>query len=430
MKRISYIDFLDWKNKENRKPLIVNGARQVGKTWLLKEFGKNEFEHLAYVNCESELLAASLFVDYDVKRIVRAVEAITKVPIVPGRTLVVFDELQEQPKGIGCLKYFCEDMPELHVAAAGSLLGLSLHEGSSFPVGKVDMLELYPMTFIEFLDAMGEEGLSEILKERNWSVATSLHAKYVEFLRQYYFVGGMPEVVLAYSSGKDLKTVRSLQNNILKAYRSDMSKHAPQTTMQRINMVFDSIPSQLTKENKKFIYGAMKKGARAMDFELAIQWLIDAGLVHKVSRVTKPGMPLKFYEDPNVFKLFLLDCGLLGALVDTEASQVLIGDKCFSEYKGAFTEQFVMQHFAAINQLPVFYYSSETQLEIDFLLQWCGNVLPVEVKAEENLRSKSLKVFTERFEINKSLRISMRSFAERDHVTDVPLYGIVPYFTK
>ena len=428
MKRIPYLQLLKWKESEGRKPLILNGARQIGKTWLLKEFGQNEFEHLAYVSCDSAPLAETLFTDYDVERIIRTVETIAQVPVVAGKTLIVFDEIQELPRGLGALKYFCENAPEYHVAVAGSLLGIALHQGTSFPVGKVDMLDIYPMTFMEFLWAVGEEALANVLETKDWPVVETLHPKYVELLRQYYYVGGMPEAVLAYSTGKTLKSVRNIQQRILKAYQADISKHAPKRDVQRVNMVLNSIPSQLAKENKKFVYGAIKKGARAAEFELAIQWLVDTGIVHKVHRVTKPGNPLKFYEDPNAFKLFLLDCGLFGAMSGADAAHVLLGDNCFTEYKGAFTEQFVMQHLATVVGLPVFYYSSDTQLEIDFLIQYDGVVAPVEVKAEENLRSKSLKVFSERFDLKKKYRISMRHFEERDGLTDIPLYAVPVYF--
>lgn len=432
MKREIYKQLLEWKLSVNRKPLILQGARQIGKTWILRHFGECEYKYVAYINCDNEPLAQSLFVDYNIERILLVVESITHVPIVAGETLIVFDEIQEIPKGLSALKYFCENAPEHHVAVAGSLLGLILHPGESFPVGKVDMLQMYPMTYEEFLVAGGEEKMVEILRSQDWVTISALHSKYIDLLRRYYYVGGMPEAVKAFVEQRGLDVVREIQNNILQAYSYDISKHAPQQMIQRINQVLQSIPSQLVKENKKFIYGAVRKGARASDFELAIQWLIDAGVVVRVSRVSKPEVPLNFYQDFNAFKLFLLDCGLFGAMNNTLPEQVIASDSVFKEYKGAFTELYVLQQMRAIKNKPIYYFSSDgdSDLEVDFVVQHLGKVLPIEVKAEENLRAKSLKMTAEKYKISMSVRVSMSAYRQEPWLTNVPLYGIKSFLEK
>ena len=432
MKREIYKQLLEWKLSVNRKPLILQGARQIGKTWILRHFGECEYKYVAYINCDNEPLAQSLFVDYNIERILLVVESITHVPIVAGETLIVFDEIQEIPKGLSALKYFCENAPEHHVAVAGSLLGLILHPGESFPVGKVDMLQMYPMTYEEFLVAGGEEKMLEILRSQDWVTISALHSKYIDLLRRYYYVGGMPEAVKAFVEQRGLDVVREIQNNILQAYSYDISKHAPQQMIQRINQVLQSIPSQLVKENKKFIYGAVRKGARASDFELAIQWLIDAGVVVRVSRVSKPEVPLNFYQDFNAFKLFLLDCGLFGAMNNTLPEQVMASDSVFKEYKGAFTELYVLQQMRAIKNKPIYYFSSDgdSDLEVDFVVQHLGKALPIEVKAEENLRAKSLKMTAEKYKIPMSVRVSMSAYRQELWLTNVPLYGIKSFLEK
>ncbi len=369
------------------------------------------------------------FVDYDVSRIIRAIEAITKVKVEPEETLIILDEIQEQPKGLAALKYFCENANEYHVAVAGSLPGIALHSGTSFPVGKVDIIDMYPMTFDEFLDASGEYAMLDALNKKDWGIINVLHSKYVDLLRQYYYVGGMPEIVLAYVEHQDLKEVRILQNNILGAYRNDISKHAPHRDVQRIIQVFNSIQSQLAKENKKFIYGAVRKGARASEFEIAIQWLVDAGIVYKVNRAKMPNVPLTFYEDFDAFKLYILDCGLFGAMNYTDPKDVLVGDNAFIEYKGAFTELYVLQQLKALNKMPIYYYSMEnSQVEIDFLIQTNGKIEPIEVKAEVNLRSKSLKTFVTKYNINTACRTSMMPYCEQDWLINIPLYAVKSYF--
>lgn len=421
MERTAYQDLINWKNKKNRKPLILNGARQVGKTWLLKKFGENEYESFAYINCDDTPEMKIIFSDFDTQRLIRNFSSITGVEIIREKTLIVLDEIQEVPNALTALKYFCENAPEYHIIVAGSLLGIGLHEGTGFPVGKVNELSLYPLTFEEFCNALGKNILMNQVKEHKWNELSVLSHTFIELLRQYYYVGGMPAVVKDYCEKQNLKSVRDIQNQILADYKRDFSKHVPKEILPKVNIVWNSIPSQLSKENKKFIYSAIKKGGRAKEFENAIQWLIDAGLVYKVLRISKIEKPLKFYEDFDAFKLFILDLGLLGAMVDVSAKDVLVNNTAFVEYKGTFTEQYVLQELITVKK-NIYYYSKEnSNLEIDFIIQK-DEVYPIEVKAEENLRSKSLKTV---YELNQSLkpcRFSMADYREQDWITNIPLY--------
>lgn len=418
-----------WKDKKDRKPLILAGARQVGKTYILKRFGEEEFANVAYINCEDNVLAKNLFMeDYNMQRIILAIGAITGQSIEPGRTLIILDEIQESPRGLSVLKYFCEKAPQYHVAVAGSLLGITMHKGESFPVGKVDVLHIYPMTFDEFLLAKGKQQLFDILRSKDWMTLKLLKSEYIRILREYYFVGGMPEAVKMFVDTNDAIAVREIQNNILYTYQKDISKHVPVSESNRINMVWQSMPSQLVKENKKFIYGVAKPGGRAKDFEVAIQWLMDAGLVYKVERVNEAKMPLKFYVDMSSFKLFLLDCGLLGAMSETPPELLLVSENGMEESKGAFTENYLMSQLVAMADTSVFYYSNNAKLEIDFLIQHGNAIVPIEAKAEENLRSKSLSTFVASHPDMHGLRFSMSDYREQDWVTNVPLYAVTSYF--
>lgn len=418
-----------WKDKKDRKPLILAGARQVGKTYILKRFGEEEFANVAYINCEDNVLAKNLFMeDYNMQRIILAIGAITGQSIEPGRTLIILDEIQESPRGLSVLKYFCEKAPQYHVAVAGSLLGITMHKGESFPVGKVDVLHIYPMTFDEFLLAKGKQQLFDILRSKDWMTLKLLKSEYIRILREYYFVGGMPEAVKMFVDTNDAIAVREIQNNILYTYQKDISKHVPVSESNRINMVWQSMPSQLVKENKKFIYGVAKPGGRAKDFEVAIQWLMDAGLVYKVERVNEAKMPLKFYVDMSSFKLFLLDCGLLGAMSETPPELLLVSENGMEESKGAFTENYLMSQLVATADTSVFYYSNNAKLEIDFLIQHGNAIVPIEAKAEENLRSKSLSTFVASHPDMHGMRFSMSDYREQDWVTNVPLYAVTSYF--
>ncbi|MBP5450369.1 MAG: ATP-binding protein [Spirochaetales bacterium] len=429
MKRILYQDLLKWKNNSNRKPLILEGARQVGKTWLLDEFGANEYKHYIKINCDNNPDVKDLFIDYDIKRILRIISAYADKPVVPDETFIFLDEIQELPKALGSLKYFAENAPEYHIAAAGSLLGIKYHQGESFPVGKVDTLKLFPLNFNEFLWAMNENIKEEILASCCWDDIKSLRHSFIELLRQYYFTGGMPACVKEYVQSQDVLKVRELQKSILHDYDDDIAKHAPKSDIAKIRIVWNAIPSQLAKENKKFIYGAIRKGARAAEYENAIQWLCDAGLVHKITRVNKITMPLKFYEDFPAFKLFMNDCGLFGALTDTPIKDILLGNKIFEEYKGAFTEQFVEQQIRSVQNPSLYYYTNDNSTsEIDFVMQQESAALPIEVKAEENLHSRSLKAVLDRDDTLHGLRISMSDFRIEQRFDNLPLYAVSSYF--
>lgn len=424
MNRKVYKELLKWKQSENRMPLVLCGARQVGKTWLMQEFGKNEYKNSIYLNFDSDESLCQLFEkDYDIDRILLAIQAYAGFTPEKGETLIIFDEIQEARRGLGVLKYFCENAPEYHVIVAGSLLGIALHEGTSFPVGKVNMIDVYPMDFGEFLDAMGQTSLKEIAESHDWELMKPLKDKYIGLLRQYYFTGGMPKVVAIYIQNNDLAQVRQFQKDIIRAYKEDISKHAPTKDVPRINMVLDSIPAQLVKENKKFIFGALKKGARASEFEIAIQWLVDCGIIYKINRVSAAKMPLKFYEDFSAFKLFMLDIGLMGCLSDVPAKEILFYDNMLKEYKGAFTEAFLMQQLAAQKDISIYYWSTaKSEAELDFLVQKDSSIIPIEVKAEENLKSRSLYQFVTKNPDLTALRLSMSDYIKQDWMENRPLY--------
>ena len=424
-------ELVRWKESSDRKPLILLGARQVGKTYILKHFGKTYYKNVAYINCDNNARVKDLFVeDYDIERIILNIGAITKEVVLPGKTLIILDEIQELQRGLSSLKYFCENAPEYHVCVAGSLLGIAMRHGESFPVGKVDMLRMFPMTFDEFIRAKGYDLMADILLKRDWYTIQGLHPTLIQALREYYFVGGMPGAVSKFISSNDANVVRNEQRNILTAYSQDMSKHTTNTEMKRIAQVWNSLPSQLSKENKKFVYSVVREGGRAKDFEIAIQWLVDAGLVHRVARVLKTAMPLKIYEDFASFKLYLLDVGLLGALSNTPAATLLMPNN-MEEGKGMFTENYVCTQLAASVDQSLFYYSRDTSsLEIDFIIQQGVHVVPIEVKAEENLQSKSLKTILQNNNDMHGIRFSMSGYREQERMTNVPLYGAGVYFTK
>ncbi len=416
----------NWKDKKNRKPIIIKGARQVGKTWLMREFGNRNFKQTAYVNFESSSFLKNLFVEnFDIKRIISAIGIETGLQINARDTLIILDEIQEADGGITALKYFYENAPEYYIVAAGSLLGISLHKHTSFPVGKVDFIDLYPLNFEEFLLARGEQQLLTLISTKDWELVKQFKHKYINLLRQYYYVGGMPEAVLYFSETEDYYEVRQIQNRILTSYEQDFSKHAPIEIVPRIRMLWNAIPAQLAQENRKFIYSALKKGSRAKDFELALSWLSDCGLVHKVNRISKPGIPLKAYEDFNAFKLFTVDVGLLAAMGNISAKTLLNGNVIFEEFKGALTEQYVLQQLKTMEEMAIYYWSSEKSSgEIDFILQHGGNIFPMEVKAEENLQAKSLKAFYQKYPNTIAVRTSMSDYRKEDWITNIPLYSI------
>lgn len=416
----------DWKTRPDRKPLIIKGARQVGKTWLMKEFGKDEYARIAYVNFESSKIMRSLFQeDYDIQRIITAIQIETGVQIEPETTLIIFDEIQEAEGAITSLKYFNENAPKFHIISAGSLLGVAIHNQTSFPVGKVEFLELHPLSFEEVLDAMDQQPLLDLIKNKQWPLIKSFKTKFIQYLRNYYFTGGMPEAVLSFRDKNNYNEVRAIQKAILTAYENDFSKHAPSEIVPRIRMLWNSIPAQLAKENKKFIYKAIKPGSRSKDYELALSWLTDCGLVHKIYRASKPGIPLKAYEDMTAFKLFINDTGLLAAMGDIDVRTLLEANKIFQEFKGSLTEQYVLQQLKTFPEMAINYWSAEKSTsEIDFLIQYKDKVIPVEVKAEENLQAKSLKVFYQKFSPELSIRTSMSDFRDDGWMKNLPLYAI------
>ena len=426
MIRYAMAQLLEWKNRPNRKPLILKGARQVGKTWLMKEFGRLHFKKVAYVTFYNNQRIKQVFDDdYDIQRILMNINIEAQTEITPGDTLIIFDEIQDAPRAMESLKYFCENAPEYAVVAAGSLLGVAIHEGVSFPVGKVDTLELHPMSYLEFLEAMDEKQLAELLKAKEYDTIKNFSSKLIFWLKNYYYVGGMPEVVKFFAEHKDYQEVRRLQNEILSQYEDDFGKHAGNAELARIRMVWNSIPMQLAKENKKFFFGQIKKGARMKDFEVAIEWLLDCGLIKKVYKVNKPAMPLKAYMDFSAFKLFLLDVGLLGALSELEAGSILEGNEIFVEFKGALTEQYVLQELISDTNYTPYYFGTESHnFEMDFMIQKGRDAVPIEVKAETNTQAKSMKAYYQKYKPKHAVRISMLDYIEQDYLTNIPLYAI------
>ena len=412
MYRTAIEKLIKWKDNPRRKPLIIEGARQVGKTWLMKEFGKQAYADTVYINFDSNSRMAELFAsDLDTDRLILGLELYSGRKIDPNNTLLIFDEVQEVPHALASLKYFCENAPQYHIICAGSLLGIALHEGTSFPVGKVNFLKLYPLTFKEFLMATGKQRFSELLDSHDFQMITSFKQTYIDALKHYFFVGGMPEAVQSFAENKDFNEVREIQKGILEAYEQDFSKHAPNVIVPKIRMLWNSIPSQLAKENKKFIYGLIREGARAKEYEEALMWLCDCGLVHKIGRVNTAGIPLKAYEDLKAFKLFVVDVGLLGCLVGLHPHTLLDGNDLFIEFKGALTEQYVCQQLKTLEDIGIYYYTNDRgSCEIDFVVDTGEQIIPIEVKAEVNLKAKSLKFYNEKFSPGISVRTSMADF--------------------
>lgn len=426
MYRIAIEKLLKWKQSKRRKPLIIEGARQVGKTWLMKEFGKQAYTETIYINFDSNSRMAELFAsDLDTDRLIMGLELYAGHKIDPDNSLLIFDEVQEVPRALASLKYFYENTPQYHIVCAGSLLGIALHQGTSFPVGKVDFLKLYPLSFKEFLMATDKERFAELLDKQDFGMITCFKQTYIDSLKQYYFIGGMPEAVQSFAENKDFNEVREIQKRILAAYEQDFSKHAPNEIVPRLRRVWNSIPSQLAKENKKFIYGLVRDGARAKDYETAIMWLSDCGLVHKVSRVNAAGIPLRANEGLKAFKLFVVDVGLLGCMAGLRQRTLLDGNALFVEFKGALTEQYVCQQLKTIEDLEVYYYTNDRgSCEVDFVVDTGEQIVPVEVKAEVNLRAKSLKTYQEKFSPEVSIRTSMSDYKKEEWLVNLPLYAI------
>lgn len=415
-----------WKESNNRKPLIIEGARQVGKTWLMKTFGNEAYEYTVYINFDANKQLQDLFaMDINTERIIYSLELYAGIKIDAENTLIIFDEIQEAPNALASLKYFCENAPQYHIICAGSLLGIALHNGTSFPVGKVDFLKLYPLTFKEFLKASNMERFVDVLEKQDFEMVNRFKQTYIESLKQYFFIGGMPEAVSHFIKYKDFVEVRNIQKRILQAYEQDFSKHTPSSIVPKIRMLWNSIPSQLAKENKKFLYGLIREGARAKEYETALMWLSDCGLIHKVSRITKPALPLKAYEDLKSFKLFLLDIGLLGCMSNLHQQTLIDGNSLFEEFKGSFSEQYVLQQLITIPDLSLFYYTNERNTsKIDFVVDTGIQVIPVEVKAEVNLKAKSLKYYHEKYQPKLSIRTSLAEYKDEGWLINLPLYAI------
>jgi len=432
MQRLLLKKLVQWKHKSDRKPLIIQGARQVGKTWLMKEFGLTRYKNVAYVNFETALSLRTIFENgFEVDKLVLALKIETGIEIIAGETLIILDEIQECESALTSLKYFQENGNQYHIIAAGSLLGVAMNKQRSFPVGKVEFLELHPLNFSEFLLALNETKLLSLLQQKQWDLITGFKSKYIDLLKQYYFVGGMPEAVLTFVNQKDFKKVREKQLNILAAYEQDFSKHAPNEIVPRIRLVWQSLPSQLAKENRKFIYGNLKQGARAREFELAIEWLCDAGIVHKVIRCNKPGMPLIAYAVLSDFKLFLLDVGLLAAIGNLDIKMLISENSLFEEFKGALTEQYVLQQLKSLNKLPIYYWSAEkATAEVDFLVQYENQIIPIEVKAAENLKAKSLKAYHQKFNPETTIRTSLSDYRVEDWLINLPLYAFPSFWDE
>ncbi|MCI9439246.1 MAG: ATP-binding protein [Lachnospiraceae bacterium] len=426
MKRTAMQQLIEWKKRPNRKPLVIKGARQVGKTWLMKEFGKQYFEKTAYITFYNNQRMARVFdEDYDIERILMNINIETKQEVTPEDTLIILDEIQEAPKALEALKYFCENAPQYAVIAAGSLLGVAIHRGVSFPVGKVDTMELYPLNYREFLEAMGEGQLAGLLEKKDYALISDFRNQYIFWLKNYYYVGGMPEVAAFFAEHKDYTEVRRLQKSILEQYEDDFGKHSENANLARIRMVWNSIPMQLAKENKKFFFGQIKKGARMKDFEIAIEWLLDCGLITKVYKVSSPSVPLKAYIDFSAFKLFFLDVGLLGAMSDLDMESILEGNEIFREFKGALTEQYVLQQLISdTSYIPYYFGTDSANFEMDFTVQKGKHIVPVEVKAEVSLQAKSLKAYCRKYKPAYAVRISLKDYQEEEWLINLPLYAV------
>ena len=426
MQRFAMQKLVEWKEKNNRKPLIIMGARQVGKTWLMREFGRSCYKKTAYVSFYNNKRMKDVFeTDFDIDRIIMSLNIETGISITPEDTLIIFDEIQDAPKVLESLKYFCEDAQEYHVVAAGSLLGVAIHEGVSYPVGKVELLDLYPLNFREFLCAMDEKGLADALGSKDYTLIDSFSDKYLFWLKNYYFTGGMPAVVEQFRQQKDYNAVREIQRDIVRQYQGDFGKHIEAKDLPRIRMVWESIPMQLAKENKKFFFGQIKKGARSGDFEVAIQWLQDCGLIYKVNRVNEPHVPLAAYKNFSAYKLFMLDVGLLGAISELDAESILEGNDIFVEFKGALTEQYVLQQIVSDTPYTPFYYGTEkATFEQDFIIQKGKMIVPIEVKAEGNLKSQSLKAFCDKYHPDVAVRISAMKYVNQGWMENIPLYAV------
>ncbi len=425
MQRTQLQQLINWKNKVNRKPLIIQGARQVGKTWLMKEFGSRYYKNTTYINFDQNERMKVLFSEnLDTKHLISGIEVATGEQINPETTLIIFDEIQENPRALTSLKYFCENTPEYHIVVAGSLLGTAItHKKMSFPVGKVEFMDLYPMSFYEFLEAIKETKLLESIKNCDFKLLRAFKGKCEDLLKTYLYVGGMPEVVKAFAENNDYFEVREIQNTLLQAYEQDFSKHINNTDIPKVQMIWDSIPSQLTKANPKFVYGLLKEGSRAKEFENALMWLTKTGLVHQVHKIAKPGLPIYGYEDRSSFKLFMNDTGLYCAKSLIDPKSILEKNTLFNEFRGSLTEQYVLQQLKILPKMPITYWEGRNS-EVDFVIQKGNDIIPTEVKATINLKAKSLKAYMDKYSPNIALRFSLSDYKKTGNLYDIPLYAI------
>lgn len=431
MVRDAYQYLSNWKNKPDKKPLVIQGARQVGKTWLMKEFGRKEYPKTAYFNFESSVELRTIFkAGFEVPKIISALNILANMRIEAEDTLIIFDEIQSCPEAITSLKYFQENNPEYSIFAAGSLLGVSIHQGTSFPVGKVDFMTLYPLNFHEFLNAMGKLELLKTLQSNDPSLIEIFHTQYIDLLRQYYFLGGMPEVVKEFAANQDYYQARAIQQNIITAYENDFSKHAPISQLPRIRMIWQSIVGQLSKENSKFVYSILRSGARAKDFELAIEWLKDAGLIHKATRITKAGIPINAYADFSDFKIYLNDVGLLCAMGGLTPEILLKGHDLFTEFKGTISEQYVLQQMVSQHYSGYYWNPENAKSEIDFVIQKVNTIIPIEVKSAMNVKSRSLRVYADKYQPKICIRTSLAAYQKQDWMENIPLYGFLQWLSQ
>ena len=428
MQRDAIKNLILWKDSFSRKPLVVYGMRQVGKTWLIKEFGSRQYKNTAYVSFDNNQTAKNIFSkDFDIARIIQELEILTNMKILPQETLIIFDEVQECPLALTSLKYFYENAPQYHIISAGSLLGVMSFEGTGFPVGKVDIMTLYPMTFLEFLTALGKEKLADIVKDNHFSAINTFGPELTQLLKQYFFVGGMPSAVKTYAANNNFSDVRHEQEIILNGYYADFAKHIPSKEIAKVKLIWDSAPVQLGKENKRFLYSDMKEGSRGREYETALKWLEDAGLLHKINRVSLPNIPLVSYKEQNIFKLYLADIGLLSARTNMSAKTYLESDsQFFTHYKGILAEQFVLQELRAANRsLPIYYWATDKNIaEVEFVIQYENKIIPIEVKSGKNIKSESLKHYIEKFNPDIAVRTSLSQYQKNKTISDIPLYLI------
>ena len=432
MKRRAVDLMLKWKDSPDRKPLLLKGARQVGKTWLMNEFGKAYYKNLVYIDFYNNRRAREIFEgDLETEKIINELVFISGEIIIPGQTLIIFDEIQECNRALNSLKYFCEKAPEYHIIAAGSFLGIAMHENESFPVGKTDSLNIYPMTFIEFLDALGEKKLIEAINKLDPRLINLVKNDLIKHLKYYFFTGGMPEVVLSFSKEKNYEKIRSIQKRIISDYENDFSKHTGMVSSEKVTRLWNSIPAQLAREKKKFVYNDVKSGAKSRDYRSALFWLVKCGLVYEICRISMPHYPLISYAEPEHFKLYMLDVGLLSAITGLDINAFLDRDSAvFDHFFGALAEQYVLQEIKALEDIPVFYWAREgsAKAELDFIIQFKDKVIPVEVKAEKNLKAKSLKVYIDFYKPLIAIISSLEDFKKKDTsngvIFDIPMYLI------